>query len=157
MHLLSCETVRDELPAMLDGQLDASEQRVVAAHLGVCAECRAEADILGMLRRQTVAVPPGLEERVTEAVRRRARRARRSPSRALVAAAAAAAVLLGGLLLVRDTGGDPLLADPEAVPVAAGAPQPFAELPESDGLLAGGLQLDDLSTEELQLLLAELD
>jgi anti-sigma factor RsiW len=156
MRLLSCETVRDELPAMLDGRLDSSERRAVAAHLEVCAECRAEADVLAMLRRQTVAVPPGLEERVKEAVRRQAGRARRAPSWAL-AAAAAAAVLLGGVLLLRHTGGDPLLGDPEAVAIAAGMLQPFADLPESNGLLAGGLQLDDLSTEELQLLLTELD
>lgn len=157
MRLLSCETVRDELLAMRDGRLHSSEQRAVAAHLEMCAECRAGADVLALLRRQTVAVPPGLEARVKEAVRRRADRARRAPSRALATAAATAVVLFGGILLLRHRSGDPVLGDPEGAATTAGLLQPVADLPEPGGLLAGGLQLDDLSTEELQLLLTELD
>lgn len=166
MNGYDCETIRDEIPALLRGELLTHEVAALEQHLGGCAECRAEVDIVRLLQSTLAPVPAGLEARVLGAVRsgrlidnaphgtRTAgdrfrsgpiRLIRSAPARLAMAATVAAAVLGGSLMLGRD--GTELDVDLDSVSWAAA----------EDPLLHGGSELHDLSVEELELLLEELD
>jgi len=47
---MSCESVHGSLVALLDGEVDAAECRVLEAHLASCAACRRERDLLQATR-----------------------------------------------------------------------------------------------------------
>jgi len=48
--MTSCDAVRELLVLHAEGALDAAEGRRVAEHLAACADCRAEADRIGIVR-----------------------------------------------------------------------------------------------------------
>jgi predicted anti-sigma-YlaC factor YlaD len=150
-----CEQARDLVPLLFRGQLLPHDAAVTEAHLGACAECRAEADVVHALARDVVKAPSGLEARVLLAVRRPLRRAG-SATRLAMAATVAAAVLGGSVIFERwrqqqvPEAGGALLTE-EGVPslVSWGVSQ--------DPLLQGSSPVTQLSVEELEILLQELD
>lgn len=71
---MSCDPER--VTGFVDGELDPREAAAMAAHLETCAACRAQAEDERGLRARlrelaAPALPPGLETRVSQAVRRR--------------------------------------------------------------------------------------
>jgi anti-sigma factor RsiW len=144
MNRYDCEAIRDMLPALLRGEMLPHEAAALELHLASCEACRAEADIVRLLQTTLAPVPPGLEARVLGAVRRRRVRSA-VPARLALAATLAAAVFGGALFFSRDAAGPD--ADLDSVSWAVA----------EDPLLHGGSELHDLSVEELELLLDELD
>jgi anti-sigma factor RsiW len=154
MNWNDCDNVRDLLPLQQRGQLLAGEAAAVDTHLTGCAECRREAALIGAVLRAGPAVPAGLEARVLLAVRAGAVRRRRTPVRLAMAATVAAAVL-GGSLVLQQLGHVPAgapagLADDLAAPAVSWAVA-------FDPLLQASSALQQLSLEELELILLELD
>jgi predicted anti-sigma-YlaC factor YlaD len=144
MNSFDCEAIRDLLPSLTRGELLSHEATLAQLHLDSCAACRAEAEIVRVLQTTLTPVPAELEARVLTAVRRRGL-LRGRPARLALAATLAAAVIGGSLIY--DRAGVTSDLDVEAVSWAAA----------QDPLLHGGSQLSELSMEELEMLLAELD
>ena len=143
MNRFDCEAIRDQLASLTRGEMLPHEATLAELHLDGCAECRAQADIVRLLQGSLAPVPEGLESRVITALRRR-RVLRSAPARLAMAATVAAAVLGGVMVqqrLARDT------VDVEAVSWAA----------VRDPMLHGDSELHQLSVEELEMLLEELD
>jgi hypothetical protein len=150
-----CEQARDLVPLLIRGQLLPHDAVVTEAHLGACAECRAEADVVHAVARGLATVPAGLEARVLLAVRRPLRRAG-SVNRLAMAATVAAAVLGGSVIFERwaqqqvPEGGGALVMEEGMPPLVSwGVSQ--------DPLLQGSSPVTQLSVEELEILLQELD
>ena len=144
MNPYDCEAIRDLLPSLVRGELLSHETTLAELHLVGCAACRAEADIVRLIQASLAPVPAGLEGRVLGAVRRRSV-LRGRPARLALAATLAAAVLGGSLIYDRAGVSDGL--DVEAVSWAAA----------QDPLLHGGSELHELTVEQLEVLLEELD
>jgi len=141
-----CETV-DRLPEFVADRLSGPEAGQVRAHLEQCADCRDEIAVIRALRADQVAYPAGLEERVRSAVRagpaQRWRMGR-------VAIAAGLVFTLATAGVVARQGAGPSPEDPEAL---APPPWPSADEP----LMRGGPALNQLSLDELESLLEELE
>jgi hypothetical protein len=157
MNGYDCDAVRDLLPAIVrdDGGAGAAAAR---EHLARCASCRAEAAVVRMVQDALEPVPPGLEERVLSAVRVAATPRRRSPARLAMAATLAAAVLGGALIVERF--GTPWTAERDDLLLAefdASAASLLGWVGGEDPLLHSGASLEELTVEELELLLAELE
>lgn len=144
MNRYDCEAIRDLLPSLMRGEMLPHEATIAELHLDTCADCRAEADIVLLLQETLAPVPAGLETRVIRAVRRRNLLSGR-PARLALAATLATAVI-GGLLIHgrAGTGSD---LDVEAVTWAAA----------QDPMLHGSSELHELSVEQLELLLEEME
>ena len=106
------ETYREQLSALLDGELNETDRAAVTAHLAQCADCQAYLAELTALRDAMGAwededVPDGFAEGVMERVRREARpkRGQRRAWRGLAALAACAAVALLAIHSVPRMGG----------------------------------------------------
>ena len=149
MKSLDCDRVRELLADRdRDGVVPWGKAQV-DAHLDACEACRADAEVVRMVRADAITLPAGLEERVVMAVRRPSPRRRWMPSHLALAASVVFALLAGGLLL-RDpdmTNDAPPIGD-VAIDVGPVIDQP---------LLQGAPSLADLSVDELESLLAELD
>jgi len=148
MNDAQCEPVRDSIPDFAAGRLSPAEAAAVQAHLDGCADCRAEAELVGLLFAGRPAVPAGLAEDIERHVRVR-RRGGTRPWWGL-AAAAVAAVALGIGVTNRS---EPAL---EEVPAYVSEMQGLSPWVSDDGLIAGAPALDDLSDEALMTLLDEL-
>lgn len=159
--------MREALPELLHGRLDAALASSVRAHVAQCAECAAELELLERVQR-IYATSPVID---TAAIVRAlpASRARRASSLGLLKVAAAILFVLGGALVMRAVIGGPAgvadsthmvvqptdtgpamlpLPDTQALGQDAGAPR----------MLAMSLsELDDLDVEELESLLGALD
>jgi predicted anti-sigma-YlaC factor YlaD len=148
MNHYDCDAIRDLLPALVRGELLPYDTASAEQHLDGCATCRAEAGIVRLLQESLAPVPAGLEARVIGAVRRRSSR-RWTPVRLAMAATLAAAVLGGSVVFDRMTSRDTaeVGSDPYVLSWAAA----------EDPLLHGGSELQQLSEEELEVLLIELD
>lgn len=144
MNPYDCEAVRDLLPSLTRGEILPHDATLVELHLETCAECSAQAAIVRVLQATLAPVPDGLEDRVLAAVRRHTLR-RGRPARLAMAATLAAAIMGAALVYERVSPRADL--DIEAVSWAAA----------QDPLLHGGSELHDLSVEQLELLLEELD
>ena len=161
---MDCDRVGELLPDMAAGRLSRESVPAVEAHVAACPECRETLAALRLLSMATPQAPDGLESRIRDAVCGQAPSVpgapsegrgpgvrpswrRRAPAWGLAAAAVLA--LLLGRGLVPDEPGDPEL-------LALGDDDVPALLPD-DGMVAGGPVLDDLSDEDLALLLEELD
>lgn len=148
--MTGCEHVRETLPEWVRGELDPGEGDAVAAHLAECGECRAEADLLGLLAAAPPPVPAGLAERIRADVagHRRPAAAAGRPWWALAAAAVAAVAL--GIGVGSDTATD------VSVPVYAADAATGDAWMSGDGEIAGVPALGDLSDDELEALLDDL-
>lgn len=185
MMAITCEIVRDALPDVLAGRQVGPEAKAVLAHVAECAECSAEAALVAALARAPERAPAGLEARIRQTSRRQPARRRFDLGRAALLAAGVGSVLLGSSLYLRSRGeGPPVQVDGRAA-VAVGptdaaggqAPAPVAAAPshraavapdgraliqalpgtpEAAGLYSSTPTLEDLSEEELNTLLKEL-
>jgi predicted anti-sigma-YlaC factor YlaD len=148
-----CERVRELLPEIAAGRAEGSDTSAAARHVDACSECRAELELARLLFATRAAVPPGLADSVTRAIRADRRPVARGsrPWWGLSAAAVAALALGIGINSQREGTG--------LTPV----PEFATELDEGvmwssdDGLLAGAPSVEGLSDEALKELLAELD
>jgi predicted anti-sigma-YlaC factor YlaD len=152
-----CDATRDLLPLLHRGECSSEEARTASAHLELCAECRQERELVRILANAAQPVPAGLEARVLAAVGRRAAPRRWTPSRMAVAAAVAATVLGGTLTYERWLPGWQTQ-ERAAVLVLDDSTQPAVSWAVTeDALLHSGTPLQQLSVEQLEQLLAELD
>lgn len=169
-----CDKVRDLLPELVAESIGPDDHGMVEAHLGICAACRDELEVVEALRRARPEVPPDLETRIKARVREELvgeevgpsgkgalrengvlpfGRRWRVPVWGLSAAALLVLALGTGLIWTGDSGTD-VVQDPIIV-----ASQ--EDLPESwlwdDGMVAGAPVLDGLSDEDLEALLEEFE
>ncbi len=143
-----CETVREQLPELSAGLLSPTRVTEVERHLASCAECRAELELLALLRRARPEPPTPMAEGIMRALSERPAPASR-PWWGLAAAAVAAVALGIGVLPSRtDRTGD--------VPSYVAAHGDDGLWLGEDGTIAGAPALDALSEEELEALLEEI-
>jgi predicted anti-sigma-YlaC factor YlaD len=147
---MSCERVAEKLPDRLQERMGEIARLEVDEHLATCADCRSVRDLMMAMGRSRPAVPEGLHERVLEGVAS-PRRRQWIPSHVAMAATVVFALVTAGLLL---SPGSPLNRGGDAAenPTATGTP-----IPSNDPLLHGGPGLGQLSIDELERLLAEMD
>lgn len=143
MNTMSCDTVRDLYPDLVNEKLDATTAVRVRSHISSCDECSAEIAILDSIRRP-IEVPIAFENRVVQATRKRPRIGRGE----LAMAATLAFALIGGSAIVQ-------MQSRAIVPVSA--PAHVGVVGVEDAMLTGTRSLDDLSIEELQKLLGEME
>jgi predicted anti-sigma-YlaC factor YlaD len=148
MNSSQCELVRDAIPDFVTGRLTAADSASVQSHLDGCDECRAEAELVGLLFAARPTVPAGLIESLETQARIR-RPAATRPWWGLAAAAVAAVALGIGVSSRSDLA-------VEAVPSYVAEMQGLSPWVSDDGLIAGAPALDDLSDEALMTLLEEL-
>lgn len=152
MKTSTCDTVRDRLPGLATGEVTADEAFTVERHLAACAECAGERDVLTLLRSGMPEVPAGLEARIARAVRVGTPvKARTRPVPSYAVAAGLACVVLTGSLLLRN-GLSPLADRPESI-----GSEVSMGWPTVDPILRAAPVLTDLTVEQLESLLAELE
>lgn len=158
-----CGAHEDALVAYATGRLRGPAVQRVEGHLDACASCRENLAVIRMVRETPVPVPDGLESRIRGTVRDAAARDRvhvsssgsqlggrgRASWRAWGVPLAAAAMLTAVLAVGRN---GPAVTDPDAAAYA-----PYGTLPGSDGFLAGDALLSELTVEELEQLLEEME
>jgi hypothetical protein len=158
MTIHDCDGMRELLPLLAGGRLDDVRTRAVTDHLLACASCAQELAVLRGVAALRPEAPAGLETRIGAALRQAPARGRfpdrfmalrRAP---LAAAATFAVALLGGALLYERMGG----ADTERGEPALDATLVWAGGAD-DPLVQGAATLAELTDEELETLLAELD
>lgn len=144
MNNLNCEYVREVYPDVLNETADAATVTAVRAHIARCADCREEAAMLEQLYRLRVPVPAGLPERVVSQIKTNAK-PRSWHGRNLALAATVAAAVIGGAILL----------DPgrSADPSSAG----LGFVTVEDAMVSGTSSLRDLTVEELEVLLGEIE
>jgi anti-sigma factor RsiW len=155
MNHYDCDTIRDLIPALVRGELLPHETASAEHHLQTCAECREERALVTLMQNVLVPVPAGLEARVVMAVRSRPHVAPRQwvPARLAMAATLAAALLGGTVVFNRMYLDQPAAESVAASDEADDLSWAAAELP----MLHGGADLEELTVEELERLLAELE
>lgn len=155
--------VRDFLPDLVHGRLGEVDNATMLAHVEACAACGAE---LAMLREVRSASPVVASVDVARIVAMLPAPAvthiPKSPSPARrsavwMTAAAVAMLAIVGVFTARSTNGPAAVAEDTAAPVAVAAvPSPSeTSQPEESLALVAGLQ--ELTDEEIQSLLTELD
>lgn len=154
--------MRDQLPLLAAGRLDEAARSAVDAHVAGCAECREELALIQRVRATTSRSPEVDVARIAAAVRGSARVTRETPLRRgaswgrwRIAAVAAAAALLALLAYDARTVDDPI-STPESAQVARSVVPGDSLAVAAAGLSFGG-GLADLSTDELEQLVAALD
>jgi hypothetical protein len=152
MMNLNCEYVREIYPDILNGTADAQTAAAVHAHVANCAECRAESELLTQLHAVTVPIPSGLSERVLAAVHETPRQGGFGKGRLAMAATVAAAVIGGSLLL--DTTRTPQQPTPA---VAQTSSSGVGVITVEAAMMSGTGSLQDLTVEELEQLLGEIE
>jgi hypothetical protein len=151
--------MRDRLPDLLHGRLDAAMRAEVERHVAACADCAAELDVLRTMRRSLTLpdvvnpaeVAAAVQHRLAaERVVRRPRRARRDWR----VAAAAAILVTGGLTVVavRRAPQRPEL----GTPLVHARPRPAAPPAATPGLMFGG-GIGDLGNDAIEQLLQDVD
>ncbi len=176
-----CDFYSDALADLALGHLEADRRARLEAHLAGCPECRHRLQVTKDVGRSRVPVPDGLEARLRAAVRdaagegvqagmdigpdgggargRGARGGGRGVSlRRWVPHLAAAAVLAALWIGVTSDGGERGPAPGPEVDVAVEAEYaPYGTWPASGEVVAGELVLSELSVEELESLLEEME
>ncbi len=144
---MNCENVKDLLPALVRGDMPPSLSAEIGAHAATCADCRQEIELLRQLRGAVPVAPTGLVSDIEEALARDRSRGRWSIGWRL--SAAATIVLALGTAVVWQRVQTPL-------ELSLFAQDPLAIWPADDALVAGAPMLEDLSEDDLALLLEEL-
>ncbi|MBK8249221.1 MAG: zf-HC2 domain-containing protein [Gemmatimonadetes bacterium] len=172
--MLDCNNIdiREQLPDLLHGRLDATRVALVEQHLSACAECRAELDVLRSARAVLTATPtPRIDH---QAILAAVARTHVTPEARPVRwrwAAAITLVILGGTSVataVRSFRNDPTsdstqvpaivasIDTPTAVPTSTPTVVPTVGEPSAVRLTAGG-GIDDLADEDLEALIGALE
>jgi anti-sigma factor RsiW len=160
-----CERYSDALIERAAGRPAPDRDGRLEAHLAECHECRERLRVTRLVATTGPVPPPGLENRIRDAVRAAGAHAQAAPAPGpngrggwsrgwrwavppLAAAAVAAVIWLAG-------GEDPAVpgadvAEPEVM-------APYGAWPASDGVVAGEPVLSDLTVEELERLLEEME
>ena len=164
-----CDSVRDLLPEWVVGALEEGEAAPVREHLSSCPECRREEAVICAVLDACPEAPAGLETRIQARLREELageerallqdekviplfRRKRWAPTWALPAAALV--VLSLGIGVIWDGEVPEINQDP--IEVAVEEPLPEAWLWD-DGLVAGAPIYDDLTDEQLEALIQEME
>lgn len=166
MKLQGCQDVRDLLPEYAGGSLDGDLRTKVREHLAACQGCTEELSLVRLILDGKHEAPPGLRDAILtrirdeglaqtntepEAVSLPKARRRWVPTWGL-SAAALIVLSLGIGVIWSQFGGN------GEVPLEVTYQDP---LPEAwlwdDGIVAGDLNLDGLTDEELEALLEELE
>lgn len=166
MNWNRCEIVTDLLPEYELGVLGEERAAPVRQHLSECATCAAEHGLIANLRQHPPVTGEALMERiVTEALgRERSPRSGSAGTRESSGwsrqwtglAATVAMALLGGTLLLNRLNLPVEIRDP-IPPVIEAAPAGAAWFGVDAALVSGAASLQDLTVEELEQLLAEVD
>ena len=161
----NCDEVLARLPELAHGRGE-SEAREVFEHLGSCANCQEEWEIVSLLVEAGPApVPSGLEARLAAAVRadaersgdgRSVRRTRSVPTWRLAAAAGIILAIATPVLVDRMSDRPIGILDEMEVTAALGDRLPSPWLDDEEGIVAGAPVLDGLSDEALEQLLEEM-
>lgn len=169
-----CEFHGDALAELAAGRLGTAREGPLREHLADCAECRADLEALRAVANAAAVPPAGLEARIRAAVREAAagggasepasagegiaggrvrwRRGAWRPWAVPLAAAAALAVLWVGVV---ERG--PAAVEPEGeVTLAADLYAPYGAWPADGAEVAGEPVLTELSADDLELLLEEM-
>ena len=154
---MNCETIRDMLPDLASGTLDHATSSLLHAHIAGCAGCAAEWRIVQSVHGGAMAVPADLVAGIAAAVARRAgTTGTRRHVRHYAMAAAIAFTLFGGLLAVQQLGDRASMgnrADPIAAPAVGSAAFPVT----TDPLVGNQSAVSELTEEQLEALLTEMD
>ena len=153
MTRLNCEYVRDVYPDVLNGRADDALVQSVRAHLATCADCRTEVAVVNSLHAHRPTVPAELHARVASAVVQQRGRFTFSRS-SLGMAATLAAALIGGSVILQNQQPEP---NGAATAQHADAPLGVGFVGVEDAMLSGQGSLDDLSVEQLETLLREIE
>ncbi|MBL8959557.1 MAG: zf-HC2 domain-containing protein [Gemmatimonadetes bacterium] len=164
--------IRELLPDLLHGRLDATRVALVEGHLSECADCREELDLLRSARAVLTGAPaPRIDHQAILAAVARSRAA--APARPMRWrwAAAITLVVLGGTSVataVRSFRNEPItdsipvpaivatIDTPSATSTATPVAVPPAVEPAAARLTAGG-GIDDLADEDLEALIGALE
>jgi anti-sigma factor RsiW len=149
---LNCEYVLDVYPDVLSGKADAALAQSVRTHIASCDECRADAAVIEAIRAQPTPLPAGLHERVLHAAAQPQSRWRIGRSE-LAMAATLAVALIGGAIIMQTQMPSPRV----NAPVATQAPHSIGAVGVEDAMLSGKSSLEDLSVEQLEKLLGEIE
>ncbi|HET9440196.1 MAG TPA: zf-HC2 domain-containing protein [Longimicrobiales bacterium] len=152
MIKLNCEHVREVYPDLLHNRLDAETAELVRRHLAGCAECGAATALMTGIFEAPVAVPAELERRVLAHVH--AQPAARQGSRHYLLAATIAAALLGGAVLMNRV--QSMRSSGPVVHNDAGAGG-LGVISVDQAMVSGKVSLQDLTVEELEQLLGEIE
>lgn len=159
MSNYDCDAMRDLLPAFVRNEALPHERAAVQLHIDICGDCAREAELVRLLQHAFDPLPAGLEARVLNAVRAAPSKSTRWSGPARLAMAATVAItMIGGAFAINhlrtsDAGPGQLLTAEFDLPSAA----LFGWVADGDPMLHGSAGLDELTVEELELLLAELD
>jgi anti-sigma factor RsiW len=164
-----CEFFADALVERAAGTLDRERDARLAAHLAECPDCMAALATIATLRAAPLEIPPGLEARIRSAVRE-ATRPTVQPAEAVAGAAprgipprwrswalplAAAAALAALWIGIGLPGGNDTLSD--ASFAVFEDYEPYGAWPADGLIIAGEPLLSELSVEELERLLQEME
>lgn len=160
-----CEFFSDALVDRAAGTLDTERDARLEVHLAQCPDCVDALRVVAAVRAAEPPVPEGLEARIRTAVRSAAGAAdaadpRPAPGRRdwrpFALPLAAAAALVGIWIGVGMPGTGPQTS-PETALAAAGELDPYGAWPAGGTFVAGEPVLSELSIEELERLLEEME
>ena len=154
--------IREALPELLHGRLDAIQAAKVREHVARCTECAAELELLERVQRLYAATPAVNTAAIVAALPRQ--RTRRAFSLGMLRAAAAIVVLLAGALVFRaamsgsENGNNQVVVTPDtpAVTVQRGTPVTVQRVAQPRVLAMSLSELDDLDADEMESLLSAL-
>ncbi len=155
--------IREALPELLHGRLDASQAAKIREHLAQCAECAAELELLERVQRLYSAAPAVNAAAIVAALPRP--RARRTFSLGMLRAAAAIVLLLAGAVIMRaarsgSQNGQPnqVVVTPLDTPAMQRDTPVTVERSAQPRVLAMSVsELDDLDVDEMESLLSVLE
>jgi anti-sigma factor RsiW len=153
MSNLNCEYVRDVYPDALHGKMEPELAQRVREHVASCEECAAECALVATLHGHGEAVPSGLHERVLTALTQPKPRSVINPAYLAVAATVAVALIGGAILFDAER---PSSSSQQKPPVARSALHVGAVGVDAT-MLSGKSSLEDLSVEQLEKLLGEME
>lgn len=157
--------IREALPELLHGRLDAIQAAKVREHVARCAECAAELELLQRVQRAYAATPAVNTAAIVAALPRR--RARRTFSLGMLRAAAAIVLLLAGAVIIRSAmsgsengKSNQVVVIPQDTPAVAApgdTPVTIHRSAQPRVLAMSVSELDDLDADEMESLLSALE
>ena len=153
MTRLNCEYVVELYPDVLNGKLTAEAAEAVRTHIASCDECRAAAALLDIVYADQVVAPASLRQRVAHGLVQAPAKRHFSRSTMTMVATLAAALIGGSVILQTRQSGT----QQSRTVVQAAAPPAVGFVGVEDAMLSGDASLEDLSVEQLEQLLGEIE